>query len=474
MHIIFIQKDIFESYGLMLLSAVLKKQGHCVEVLVDAAEPSVVDKVREKKPDIVAFSITSARYSWLRQRALAIRAISDAKIIVGGPHPTFFPEMINEDFVDIICIGEGEAAFLELLRNLELGENITNIKNLYVKEGDKIYKNEVRNLLEDLDSLPFADRHIYDAYPIFRMQRAGTMLAARGCPYYCTFCFNKKYNMLYKNKGRLVRRRSVSNVIDEMKFMLKEKKQLDYFLFHDDTFIVAPAEWLDEFCRRVKKDINMPFGINVRVNLINEGLVKKLKVAGCVSMRFGVESADPHLREGILKKGITNEQIFNAARIIKKHKIKFQIFNMLGLPEETLQKALQTYEMSRSLHPEHAWCALLAPYPGTEIADIALEKELLPKDYDFSCFENSYFDSIPLLIENKNAITNLQKLFQAGNLLRIPKSIMRFIIALPPNRLFEQIFKINYALGVKRMDNLSWSYLAKSAFYFKDYIKKKD
>lgn len=474
MHILFIQKDIFESYGVMLLSAVLKKEGHRVDVLVDNLESAIINKIKRKKPNIVAFSVTSARYSWLKRIASEIRSFSNIKIVVGGPHTTFFPEVINEDFVDIICVGEGEIALTELLKNLELGRDITNIKNLYIKENDKVYKNEVRNLIEDLDSLPFAERHIYDAYPLFRMQRTAIMLSGRGCPYRCTFCFNKKYNELYRGKGKLIRKRSVSNLIKEMKLILSEKKHIDYFLFHDDTFIVGSQEWLDEFLSEYKKHIDKPFGINARANLINEGLVKKLKTVGCVSIRLGIESANPYIRETFLKKGITNEEIEYATNIIKKYKIKLQLFNILGSPEETIETALETYEMARQIHPEHAWCSLLAPYPGTEIAEVSLQKGLLPRDYDFSCLENSYFDSIPLSIENKDKIMNLQKLFQAGNLLRIPTPVMRFIIKLPSNILFEQIFKINYALGVKRMDNLSWLYLLKAAFYSKDYIKRRD
>lgn len=474
MYILFVQKDIFESYGVMLLSAILKKEGHQVDVLVDDLESAIINKIRRKKPNIVAFSVTSARYSWLKRIASEIRSFSEAKIVVGGPHPTFLPEVINEDFVDIICIGEGEIALVELLKNLESGRDITNIKNLYIKENGKVYKNEIRDLIENLDLLPFAERHIYDAYPLFRIQRTAIMFTGRGCPYQCTFCFNKKYNELYRGKGRLIRKRSVSSLIKEMKLILSEKKHINYFLFHDDTFIVGPQEWLDEFLLEYKKHIDKPFGINVRANLINESIVKKLKTAGCVSMRLGIESANPYIRETFLKKGITNEEIAYATNIIKKYKIKLQLFNILGSPGETVETALETYEMTLQIHPVHAWCSLLAPYPGTEIAEMALQMELLPKDYDFSCLENSLFDSIPLSIENKDKIVNLQKLFQAGNLLRIPTSMMRFIIKSPPNTLFEQIFKINYALGVKRMDNLGWLYLLKAAFHSKDYIKRRD
>ncbi|MDP2943370.1 MAG: cobalamin-dependent protein, partial [Candidatus Omnitrophota bacterium] len=187
----------------MLLTAVLRKEGHRVKVLVDAIEPDIMSKIRKEEPDVIAFSVTSARYSWLKGIASEIKYFSKAKIVVGGPHPTFFPELINEDFVDVICIGEGEVALSELAKRMEAGSDISGIKNLHVKEKGAIHKNEVGNLIADLDSLPYAARDVYDAYPLFGMQGTSIMLSGRGCPYRCAFCFNKKYNELYKGKGKL-------------------------------------------------------------------------------------------------------------------------------------------------------------------------------------------------------------------------------------------------------------------------------
>ena len=296
-------------------------------------------------------------------------------------------------------------------------------------------------------------------------------MTSRGCPYNCSFCFNEKYNRLYKNKGKIFRKRSVPNIISELKKTINSNKKINTIMFYDDTFILGTRQWFDEFIKRYRDEINLPFSITARANLVDEQIIRMLKTAGCNSIRMGIESADPYLREEILKKGITNKQIVNAAKIIKKNNIKLQVYSILGTPGETLDTALETYELSYRIHPIHAWCSLMQPYPGTRIMEIAKEQNLIGEG--FNSFDSSYFNTLPLGINNRKEICNLQKLFQLGNVLRIPKSVMRYLIKLPLGKLFELIFKVNYAVSIKRMDSLSWSYLFKVARHSKYYFRKK-
>ena len=341
MKILYIQQDVFESYGVMVLSAILKKNGHECDVLVDALEKDLLGKIKSLNPDIIGFSITSARYAWLKNLAKKIKLEIKKPIVVGGPHPTFFPELINKDFVDFVCIGEGEEAILELLNKLEKGEDTTKIRNIWAKKEGKIFKNPLRNLIEDLDSLPFADRNLYTKYSFFKNHLQAVFMTGRGCPYNCTFCFNKKYRELYNGKGLVYRKRSVSNVIKELKEAIHNDR-IKFVFFNDDTFTIGPREWFKEFSEQYKQEINVPFSIMARANLVDDEKIKWLKAAGCNSIRIGLESANPYLRSEILKKGITNEQVINAIKLMKKYRIKLQIFNMLGVPGETLDTALET------------------------------------------------------------------------------------------------------------------------------------
>ncbi len=319
MKILFIQHDVFKNYGAMILSAILKKNGHKCDIVIDCLERDLIKKIKSINPNIIGFSITSPKYSWMKDSAKRIKSEFRKPIVVGGAHPTFVPEIINEDFIDIVCRGEGENAIIELLDKLENGEDITKIRNLWVKNRGKIYKNPIMNLIENLDSIPYADRDLYRRYSLLRNQNIDVFMASRGCPYNCAFCFNKRYNELYKSKGKVLRRRSVLSLIDEIKKAISGNRKVNYLTFYDDIFILGPRNWFDEFLSKYKQKINLPFSVTARANLVDQDIIKKLKVAGCNSIRLGIESANPDLREKVLKKGITNEQIVNAVKIIKSY-----------------------------------------------------------------------------------------------------------------------------------------------------------
>ena len=241
--------------------------------------------------------------------------------------------------------------------------------------------------------------------------------------------------------------------------------------FWDDAFLLGPPAWFDEFFQRYPDEVHLPFGLTARADQINEALLSRLKASGCQSIRIGIESANPHLREQVLRKGITQEQIEKAVRSIKMHGILLQTFHIIGIPGETLETALETYEMARHLHPDHAWCSLMQPYPGTEIAEIARQQHLLPADFGERDWDNSYFNSLPLDLPHKDRMIALQRLFQMGNVLRIPTRIMQRLIALPLHRIFDWIFKVYYGLGFRKMNNLSLANFLRSAYYSRDYFR---
>ena len=121
MKLLFIQQDVFKCLGTMILSSVIKESGHKTNILIDSLERGLMRKIYLANPDIICFSITSNRWSWMENLAKKIKLRFDFPILVGGPHPTFFPKIINESFIDIVCIGEGEYAISELLDKLEEG-----------------------------------------------------------------------------------------------------------------------------------------------------------------------------------------------------------------------------------------------------------------------------------------------------------------------------------------------------------------
>jgi len=459
MKVLFLQKDIHGRLAVMLLAAILEKEGHQCDVLVGDLERNMVKKALEINPDIIAFTITTGEHLWMNQIGKKLREQFDKFIICGGSHPTFYPEVINEDYLDAICMGEGEGAIVEFVNSIANGKDIIGIRNLIVKKNGELHKNEIRPLIEDLDSLPFANRTIYDKYNIYRdpynaLSGKGVMLTSRGCPFHCAFCLNivhyKPYVELYG--GKVFRRRSALNIIKELRTMKKHNPQLNFISFTDDIFTLPPKTWIFEFLELYKNEINIPYTIQTRVDLLDEEIVKKLKESNCISVIIGVESGNDFLRNTILKKGITKKQILRATSLIKTHHIKLQIFNMLGTPGETLETALETYELNRKIKPTFAWCAFLNPYPGTELYEYAITHNYLDKTLDFKKFGYLYFfTGTPVKIKNKREIYHLLKLFNFGVIFNLPPNVMKFLIKLPFTKLYDLIFGVSYFFGILRI-----------------------
>ena len=468
MRVLFVQDDIFRSQGVMILSALLKQNNHDCDILIQTFHKDLIKEIFEYNPDVICFSLLTTKYNWFCDIAKMIKKEKDIPIVVGGPHPTFFPEMIEEYFVDYVCIGEGEFAIKDLLEAIYKNKDTSKIKNIWTKKNGKIIKNDVRKLIEDLDKLPWPDITLYEKYSYFKNLNVYSIVSGRGCPYNCSFCFNKKYNELYKNKGKIIRRKSVDQLIKEIKYLISKNKKINYLIFEDDDFLLASKNWLKDFFQKYKSSINLDYGINARANSVNENSIKYLKKTGCHSIRMGLESADPYIRESILKKQITNEQVIKASKLIKNCGIKLQIYHILGNPTETTEKALNTYEFSKDINPTNCWCSLLHPYPGTEIMDIVKKYGLVDENI-FINFNKSFFKISPLNLQDRKEIINLQKLFQFGNILRIPRRVMRYLIKLPNNLLYDFIFKITYGFAIKKMDNYSWINFIKTSYYSRRY-----
>lgn len=470
MKILFCQQDPFKSYNLMELSGLLKKNKHKTDCVIESLEKDFLEAILGKKADIIAFSLNSSRYKWFKEFSKTLKSRTDTPIIVGGIHPTFYPEMINECEVDIICRGEGELAFLELLDAMQNNKDITSIENLWVKKDGKLYKNNMRDLLSDLDILPMADFALYDKYSYYKGMTHEYVISGRGCPYQCSFCFNAKYNELYASKGKIVRKKSVKRFIRELKY-LKEKRKIKYFVFIDDTFFLGDKEWFDDFFKEYKS-ISIPYSLLTRFDVVKPHLIDRLSETGCHSVRIGLESSNEGLRK-VMKKGlmVKNDEIRKICRYIKKRKLKLQIYNLIGTPGETLETALDTYEYTKDIHPTNAWCSLMQPYPGTEIRDIALKNKIID-DESMESFNHSLFYNLPFNVENRTEMINLQKLFQFGNMLRLPRKIMILLIKAPENIVYEYLFKFTFALSIMQIDKFELSYVIKTAIISQKFFKR--
>ncbi|MFH0864534.1 MAG: radical SAM protein [Candidatus Gottesmanbacteria bacterium] len=409
MKFLFIQKNAFPLVGIMSLSAVIKKCGWQVD-LVLAGEEDIFNKINNFKPDIVGFCVFTGEHKWVLEQAKIIeKKYPKIILLVGGPHPTYYPDIINEKGIDGLIRGEAEGAIQDLICALDNNKSITKIKNLWFKKGKKIYKNSLRPLITNLDSLPAPDRKIYYQYSFLKNASVKQFLTGRGCPYDCSFCSNHILKKIYKGKGQYVRRYSPKRIIEEIK-EIKSNYGFRIISFTDDLFIYDKI-WLKKFLKIYKKEINVPFMCNVTANSLSDEIAKMLKKGGCYGIAMGVETGNENMRLRILNKNISNEQIINCGRIARKYQLELKTYNIFCLPGETFDQALETLKLNIRLKPSGAAASLLQPYPDYDITNYAIKNGYLKKDYNIEDVNESIY--LPSVIKNKDSqrIANLQAFF---------------------------------------------------------------
>ena len=375
--ILFIQSLFVEQFGVMTLAAVARQKGHAVALAI-GSDDHILKKAEEFQPDVVGFSVLTGyqkRYLALG-KALKKKLAKKPVILFGGPHATFFPEVVLEEGVDIVCRGEGEGALADILSAIDKGADFAGINNIVLMKDGKPVNYSMRPLV-DIDAVPFPDREIYDNYPIISNADMVTFMASRGCPFSCSFCFNKKMVNITKGLGSWVRFRSVDNLIEEISSVLQNRK-VKYIDFHDDTFILK-HDWLFKFLYAYAAKFKIPFTCQIRADLLTLDIAKALKKAGCCRVSFGLESGDEGLRNLLLKKSLSDKQIRNAADIMHQVGLPFFTTNMMGLPGESLEQAFKTLELNIEIGSKCAWTSVFQPFPGTELTNYSLEKGFLSK-----------------------------------------------------------------------------------------------
>ena len=391
MRILFFDIGEIDYKGIELLSAVLKEKGHTVDLLLDpgfgkhyylklpllgrlVSDNLLLKKVISFKPDLIGMSIVTNNFQYFRDFGLKLKKITDVPIIVGGIHPTSVPdEVIKESWVDILCIGDGEEALLELVEKIESKQTINNIKNLWIKDKNRnVFKNELRPLTKDIDLFPIPDRSIYAQYGALSSRIR--FMTGRGCTHKCTFCVNSFRNDLYPEQVYL-RKRSVQNIIAELEIIKKQYKP-KAIRFEDDVFVLN-KEWLIEFKKEYTQKIKLPFHCYITPSGVKEDIINELKACGCFSIAMGIQSGNTELRSKIMNRHYSNEKVVEAAGIIKKAGIKLYAEYMFGLPDETPEKMWETIYLGEKLHANNTWASIFYPFPKTELANYCVENNFI-------------------------------------------------------------------------------------------------
>jgi anaerobic magnesium-protoporphyrin IX monomethyl ester cyclase len=468
MKFLFVQKNSFPAAGPMIISALLKKHGHDVDLLLAAEEKNLVQTIVKMNPDVLGIPCFTDQYMWPVEIFRRVKKLNPKILtLLGGPHPTYYPDIINESGVDAIVRGEAEYAILELMERLKKKESLSGINGIWIKHGSAVEKNDIACLPADLNELPLPDREIYYKYKFLKNVSAKQFLSGRGCPFQCSFCANNILKKLYQGKGKFLRRRDPEGVVQEI-LDVKKKYGLKTVSFTDDVFIIN-EEWLKIFLPRYKAVIGLPFMCNVTANLVTEDIARLLKDNGCYGVSMGIESGNEKIRREVLQKNISNDQIIVAAKLVKKYGLLLKTYNILCLPEETVLDALETLELNAKIKSDFAACSLLQPYPDYDITEYAKKRNFLPADYGLKDIGGGIYRSSPLTIRDKNQFVNLQKLFFLGVKMPWTIPLIKKLIKFPPNFLFDLVGKSMYGLFMSRVHKLTWKDILNYALHVDPY-----
>jgi anaerobic magnesium-protoporphyrin IX monomethyl ester cyclase len=395
-------------YGLLTLATVTKNSGH--EVLLYDADCNntpketdisnisdqydsylnsfadennsiwleVKDIINKYDPDVLGIQVYTDFVASAFYTAKICKELKpECSVVMGGPHISVKAEEVLKicQDVDYLVIGEGEVTFLELLDFISIGSpSLHSIDGISYKFKGENRQNKPREVLQNIENYPFPDRSLLMNKHYYSSEDMGLIMTSRGCPYKCTFCVTE----------RQLRRRSIEDIIEEM----KEVHALfgtTQFTFKDDCFTTSKKR-VEIFCEMlIASDLTVSWECNSRVDQINEQLLLKMKKAGCIFIKVGIESGSEKILKYI-NKGVTIEKMLDAARLFRTVGIHWTGYFMIGIPGETEQDILKTLDFMYQLKPNFAYFGVYQHYPGSEMYYEGIKKGLVNSEMDLKDF----------------------------------------------------------------------------------------
>lgn len=398
------------NHGLAAMSGVLKSRGHDVGLVhvCDNLWPlptteEVLDRIDAFRPDVVGFSVMSQQFSWACGVSRALRERRpDLPQAVGGVHCTMVPdEVVATELFDYVFVGECDLAFPELVDRMRDGGDLTTVPNCRVPARFSPTGRAIHNAVgpfPDLAALPPTDYELFDIDHIVG-EKNGWMglITSRGCPYKCTYCFNKEIVDLYKAEGgarnvkEYLRAYPVDRMIEEIRELKRRHPRIRTLIIDDDLFTLDKAYVRAWTAAYRASGIGLPFVVNAHVQCFDDAMAKALADAGCMIVKYGLESGSDRVRKEVLWRFMTNRQIAETTAAAHRHGLHTSAFIMFGLPHETREEVYETLRLCAQVKMGRFRWAIFYPFPGTAGYTIAKEAGLV--DWDKWANMGNYFDA---------------------------------------------------------------------------------
>lgn len=361
------------------LAAILEKEGIICKI-IDACifkleDKEVLEQTREFNPDLIGITANIVTIKAALKLADKLKESLKKFIVLGGPSPTSQPDYtLRNCKADCVIRNEGEITILDLIKNLN---NLSSVKGISYREGSKIIHNKPRELIKDLDSIPFPAYHLLPNLKLYRSRSRGfpvaPLLSSRGCPFQCIFCNKNIY-------GHKFRTRSPENVVKEIEYLVNEYgvKQIEIV---DDNFTLDTkrAEKIFDLIIEKKLKVLFNFQNGLRADTLTPRLVKKMKKAGTYKVSISVESGNKKIQKTI-KKYLDLNVAKKAVKMLRKEGIVVFAGFMLGLPYENEKTMQDTINFAKELNPHFANFMVVIPFPDTELYEIIEKHGKFVKD----------------------------------------------------------------------------------------------
>ena len=401
--------------GIRSLSSVLQAKGHEVHLYLlysrnEYQEPMLIDlKNRLSNYEIIGLSCIAISWDKTVQIINSIKGLN-VPVMIGGIHATLNPEICLQ-YADIVCVGEGEGAIVELADRMENNQAFYDVRNFHFrKEDGQIVKNPVRPLIQDLDSLPFIDYATQNDFvisesklskltkldlntdhPSVEHRSSVFIYPTRGCPHRCIYCINRKLHELYDElPGKFVRKRSNDSIVAELALLKSSNPKLSYVYIMDDDFLVRSHSEIEDFANKYKARVGLPFFAYCTPLSVNSQKLESLIEAGLQTISMGIQSGSDATELEIYKRDMLQDRVLQAAKALnllwKRHKKQLEppVYDiMINNPLETEEDIIATVQLLRKIpKPFIASFHSLIVFPGTDLYFMYQEKGAIDQPYN--------------------------------------------------------------------------------------------
>lgn len=355
----------YPNVGIAYLAPLLRKHEHEVFV-IDLNNKAITDNqflatINEYRPDIVCFSAKTATVKSARNLSQKIKGfLPKVPVVIGGPHATIaWRDLATEPWFDVVFVGEGEHSLPTICSRLMANEPLVDIPGVVNEGGAGDNSVPNRPQISDLDILPFPDYDFFPATVRDFLRTAYPLVTSRGCVYKCAYCSVPEIS------GRKFRKRSPSNIIEELKWAQK-KHSVTSFEIIDDAFNLD-VERCKIFCMSlIEENLGLSWSCpnGLRADRVDRELAELMFRSGCHSVMVGIESADQTVLSSV-HKGETVEDIEKGIHIFKNAGIDVGGYFIVGLPGDSIESQKRSVDFAKRMGI-NAHFNMFVPYPETE------------------------------------------------------------------------------------------------------------